>query len=264
MRKISVVRSFTLVFALSCLALTFAFSQQTGASIMHEVMEVQVSDSSALDIKLTLIDPNGSERERRLQTLTLTENGLTKTLTVFLSPSSVKNTRFLTIEKQEGSNDQWIYLPSLGRVKRIAAQEEGGSFMGSDFTYADMGSTTYDDDQAEHILIGEEMLDGNNCFIVESKPTVSSEYGKTVTWVDKVTYLPLKVVFYEKDSVSVVKTLIGEDSTKIGTKWVTKTLTMTTAATNHSTRIEILQAKFDIPIDSRFFTIPFMETGRLL
>ena len=263
MRTTSIFRTFMVTLLCSCLPLSFAFAQQTGATIMHEVMEAQRSDSSALDIRLTLIDQNGSQRERRLQTLTITESGLTKTLTVFLSPASVKNTRFLTLEKQGGGNDQWIFLPSLGRVKRIAAQEEGGSFMGSDFTYADMGSTTYDDDQADHILIGEEMLAGNNCFIVESRPTVASEYGKTITWVDKVTYLPLKVEFYEKDAITVMKTLIGEDLTTIGSKWMTQTLTMTTAATNHSTRIEILQAKFDIPIDGRFFTIPFMETGRL-
>jgi outer membrane lipoprotein-sorting protein len=263
MRKAACTRKLTALFFVTCLVLFPVLAQETGSSIMHEVMVAQLSTSSALDIKLTLVEQNGTERERRLQTLTLSENGLTMTLTVFLSPSSVKNTRFLTLEKEEGSSDQWIFLPSLGKVKRIAAQEEGGSFMGSDFTYADMGSTTYDDNQATHFLKGEEVLGASECFVVESKPTVVSEYGKTITWVDKATYLPIKVVFYAKDSLTVVKNLDAENITKIGDKWITKTLTMTTKATNHSTRIEILQAKFDIPIDSRFFTIPFMETGRL-
>jgi hypothetical protein len=239
-------------------------AQMSGSSIMQKVMLAQFSTSSALDIKLTLIDENGFERERRLQTLTFEEAGKTKILTVFLSPSSVKNTRFLTIETETGGSDQWIYLPSLAKVKRIATQEEGGSFMGSDFTYADMSSTTYDDKEAEHTLVKEEALGQRICFVVDSKPIIVSDYGKTVTWVDKETYLPVQVEFYEKDSLTIKKRLHSEGISQIGDRWLSQVLTMTTLATNHSTRIEILQAKFDIPIDERFFTLPFLETGRLL
>jgi outer membrane lipoprotein-sorting protein len=241
-----------------------ALAQMTGPSIMEKVMLAQFSNSSALDIKLTLIDENGSERERRLQTLTFEQEGKTKILTVFLSPSSVRNTRFLTIETETGRNDQWIYLPSLAKVKRIAAQEEGGSFMGSDFTYADMSSTTYDEKEAEHTFVKEEALGQRICLVVDSRPTIASDYGKTVTWVDKETYLPLQVEFYEKDALTIKKRLQAEGLTQIGDRWLSRILTMTTVATNHTTRIEILQAKFDIPIDERFFTLPFLETGRLL
>jgi outer membrane lipoprotein-sorting protein len=254
----------SLSLVLLLLVLLPVMAQMTGSSIMHEVMLAQRSNSSALDINLTLIDENGLERERRLQTLTFEEDGKTKILTVFLSPSSVKNTRFLTIETETGSSDQWIYLPSLAKVKRIAAQEEGGSFMGSDFTYADMGSTTYDDKEAAHTLLKEEALGKRMCYVVDSKPTIASDYGKTVTWVDKETYLPVQVEFYEKDALTVKKRLLAEDLSQIGDKWLSRILTMTTLATNHSTRIEILQAKFDIPLDERFFTLPFLETGRLL
>ena len=83
--------------------------------IMDKVMEVQSSTSSAMDLALTLIDPSGQERTRRLQTLSLTENDRTSSITVFLSPSSVKNTRFLAVENEQGKTDQWIYLPALKR-----------------------------------------------------------------------------------------------------------------------------------------------------
>ncbi len=242
---------------------TLVFAE-TGTEIMQRVQDVQKADSSAMDIRLGLIESNGEVRERRIQTLTLTENGLTNTITVFLAPASVKNTRFLTRQRSEGTDDQWIYLPALSRVKRIAASEGGGSFMGSDFSFSDMASTTYDTDEANHTLIGEETLNDRSTFIIESVPITASDYGMTKIWVDKETYLPLKVEFYEKDASTLLKRLITDEIAFTEGRWITKSITMTTIATNHSTRIEILQAKYNIPMNSGYFTTSFLETGRVL
>jgi len=226
--------------------------------IMDKVMEMQSSNSSAMDLELTLIDSGGQERTRRLQTLSLTENGKTSSITVFLSPSSVKNTRFLAVENDQDKTDQWIYLPALKRVKRIAANEEGGSFMGSDFSYADMASTTYDADEATHTLLGETAT----TYTVRSVPFNSTTYGKTETTVDKDTYLPLQVNFYAKDGSTLEKQLVTQQIEQMDGKWIPKIITMTTIASGHSTRIEILQAQYDIAMNSNYFTTRFLETGR--
>ncbi len=226
--------------------------------IMDKVMEVQSSDSSALDLELTLIDSGGQERTRRLQTLSLTEGDKTSSITVFLSPSSVKNTRFLAVENDQGKTDQWIYLPALKRVKRIAANEEGGSFMGSDFSYADMASTTYDADEATHTLLEETAT----TYKVRSVPFDTTTYGKTETTVDKDTYLPLQVDFYTKDGTTLEKQLVTQQIEQMNGKWIPKIITMTTVAIEHSTRIEILQAQYDIAMNSNYFTTRFLETGR--
>lgn len=226
--------------------------------IMDKVMEAQSSDSSALDLALSLIDSGGQERTRRLQTLSFTENGRTSSITVFLSPSSVKNTRFLAVENEQGKTDQWIYLPALKRVKRIAANEEGGSFMGSDFSYADMASTTYDAQEATHTLLTETAT----TYTVRSVPFDTSTYGKTETIVDKETYLPLQVDFYAKDGITLEKQLKTLRTEQIDGRWVPKVITMTTISSGHSTRLEIIQAQYDIAMNSNYFTTRFLETGR--
>jgi len=226
--------------------------------IMDKVMEVQSSTSSAMDLELTLIDSGGQQRTRRLQTLSLTENEKTSSITVFLSPSSVKNTRFLAVENDQAKTDQWIYLPALKRVKRIAANEEGGSFMGSDFSYADMASTTYDADEATHTLLEETAT----TYTIRSVPFDTATYGKTETTVDKDTYLPLQVDFYTKDGTTLEKQLVTQKIEQMNGKWIPKIITMTTVSSGHSTRIEILQAKYDIAMNSNYFTTRFLETGR--
>ena len=237
---------------------------ETGPSIMQKVKDTQAADSSAMDIRLTLIEANGETRERRIQTLTMTEGGLTNTITVFLSPASVRNTRFLTRQRADGTDDQWIYLPALGRVRRIAATEGGGSFMGSDFSYADMASTTFDTDEATHTLLRTESIQGRQAYVVESIPIGASDYGKTIIWVHTETFLPLQVQFFDRTGTTVIKELVTDTIDFTEGRWITRSITMTTRATGHSTRIEILQAKFNIPMNSGYFTTTFLETGRVL
>lgn len=247
----------SLVLILAISATLFA-ATMSADQIMSRVIDTQKADSAALDLKLTLIESSGTQRERRIQSLSKTIEGKTSTLTVFLSPESVRNTRFLTTEFDGGESEQYIYLPALRRVKRIGASEEGGSFMGSDFSYADMASTTYDTDQATHTLLTEDA----RSYTVESIPFKKTTYGKLVATIEKRTFLPLRIEFYDLDAKTLLKTLVTEQTDVVGTRPITKVMVMTTVATGHATRLEILQARYDIPISDNYFTLRFLETGR--
>ncbi len=235
---------------------------ETGRDIMEAVIDNQKADSSAMDIKMTLIDSGGNKSNRRIQTLTMdTEEG-TRSITLFMQPANVKNTRFLTIENKDRDNDQWIYLPSLRKVKRIAAGERDGSFMGSDFSYSDMSGRDLDDSNYE--LIKEETINGRLCWVVESKPKEgkTSAYGKTVSWVDQQTSLTIKVEFYDENGSEKIKELTMEGFQQIGRYWSAKKTTMRSINTNHRTVVEILKIKYDMPINPGYFTTTFLKTGR--
>jgi outer membrane lipoprotein-sorting protein len=235
------------------------FGSNKAQDIMEQVLKVQQSQSSALDLKLTLIEPSGTTRERRIQTLSQTKDTRVSSVTVFLSPENVRNTRFLSIEEEDGSTSQWIYLPALKRIRRIGTSEEGGSFMGSDFSYADMASTSYDAHEAEHTLLSED----EKTYIILSIPYKPTTYGKHITTVDKATYLPLLVEFYDLDQKTLLKTLKTEQIASIGGRMMASDVRMTTIASGHSTRLEILQARFDMNLPAGYFTTKFLETGRL-
>ncbi len=241
-----------------------AISAQTGADIMNKVSAARKVHSSALDISMQLIDKDGSISSRRIQTLILDDNGLTKTITLFMEPASIRNTRFLTIENGNRASDQWIYLPALRKVKRIAAGEKSGSFMGSDFSYADMGSSGSSVDDSVHKILREASFNGRNCFVVESIPKTGtvSDYGRYITWVDKVSWLTLKVEFYSKDGRTQVKELISENISKENSHWVAKKITMKTLGTGHKTILDIKQVKYDMVLNPGFFTTTFLKTGR--
>ncbi len=97
--------------------------------------------SSIVELKMTLKNKNGQTSERSLstRTLELTEDG-DKSLIVFNSPKDVKGTSTLTFTHKVGSDDQWLYLPSIKRVKRISSNNKSGPFVGSEFAYEDLSS----------------------------------------------------------------------------------------------------------------------------
>ena len=230
--------------------------------VMQKVTDAQMHDSSALDITLTLIETNGETRERRIQTLTRTENEKTESITLFLSPASVKQTRFLTLEK-DGQDEQWIYLPALKQSKRISSGEQTGSFMGSDFSYADMRATTFDKNEATHTYLKTDSVNNREVYVIQSLPYDTSTYGKSIVWVDTQSYLPLKVELYDTNRTTLLKQLETKEIEQLSGVWTAKIMEMTTVSTGHKTRIEIIQAKYGIPIPSGYFTIKFLQTGRI-
>lgn len=244
--------------------LTSALWANTGAEIMRKVIDVQKSDSSALDIRMTLIDRDGDESTRRIQTLMKDDDGMTKTITLFLEPASVKNTRFLTVQNEARSDDQWIYLPALRKVKRIASTERDGSFMGSDFSYSDMSYSDASVDESTHTVLREEVYENVSCYVVESVPGEQSEsaYGKQISWVDKETWLTARVEFYAKDTSTLTKVLTSRDFQQIQGHWIAKTVTMATVESGHKTTLEMQQVKYDIDLNPAYFTTRFLETGR--
>ena len=71
---------------------------------------------------LRLVSSSGSAKERKLVRYTLTGPGdLDKILVRFQAPRDVENTALLTWEAKNGNDDQWLYLPSIKKPKRIAA-----------------------------------------------------------------------------------------------------------------------------------------------
>ena len=250
--------------ALLAVTIVSGLAAETGREIMQRVVDGQRVESSAMDILMTLIGPGGERSTRRLQTLVLDDEGLVKTITLFMEPASVRNTRFLSVENESRGDDQWIYLPALRKVKRIAAGKRSGSFMGSDFTYADMSYSTGSLDESDHTLVREERYEGFDCFVVESirKSGSDSTYGKTISWVDKETWLTVRVEFFSLDGTAKVKELSSGEIRRVQERWNAGRISMVTVATGHTTVLEFLQVKYDIPMNPAYFTVNFLETGR--
>jgi len=182
-------------------------------------------DSSS-EMSMTLINANHQKRERKMKMIILEKDSGNKSLMTFLSPPDVKGTKFLNYEHTNKDDDQWLYLPALKRVKRIASKNKSGSFMGSEFSYEDLSSFninkyTFEGDAKEESFNGEKVYVGER--IPQSK---SSGYTKQISWVDTKDFLIKKVEYYDRKH-ELLKTALFENYKKISGVWRVGKMTMT-------------------------------------
>ena len=162
------------------------------------------------DMHMILRNEQGQEsvREVKMKSLEVETDG-DKSLTVFNKPKDIKGTAFLNYSHSVGADDQWLYLPSLKRVKRISSRNKSGPFMGSEFSFEDLSS--FEIEKYTYNYLGDELVAGVDSFKVEQYPTdENSGYSKRIVWVDKEEYRIVKVEFYDRKK-SLLKTLSYND-----------------------------------------------------
>ncbi|WP_102798227.1 outer membrane lipoprotein-sorting protein [Bowmanella denitrificans] len=166
-------------------------------------------DSQA-DASMILRTANRQEIERRMRLLTLEmQDDGDKGLTIFDQPADVKGTAFLNYSHAVEPDEQWMYLPALKRVKRIASKNKSGPFMGSEFAFEDLSS--FEVEKFSYKYLRDEKCDDQDCFVVEQIPAYEhSGYTRLVTWLDKAHYRAHKVEFYDRKN-SLLKTLTMHD-----------------------------------------------------
>ncbi|HIP60610.1 MAG TPA: outer membrane lipoprotein-sorting protein [Campylobacterales bacterium] len=175
-------------------------------------------ESSISKTEMTLINASGQTSVRDLLMKTLEGENGDKTLSIFLSPADVKGTKVLGWEHVDRDDDQWLYLPALKRVKRIASRNKSGSFMGSEFSYEDIGNQN----PGKYSFDGEPetvQFNGKECYKgVRIPKDKNSGYTKQITWVDTKDFLIQKVEYYDRKQEH-LKTATFSDYKQIEGVW---------------------------------------------
>lgn len=245
----------------------FAYSQLTGRDIMIKVDEQQSVNSQYGKTKMTLINKRGKKRVRdvlRYEKSYDGEKGIdTKSLIFFEYPPDIRGTGLLlwSYEDIKKDNDRWLYLPALKKIKRIAGESKNDYFMGTDFTYDDMGGREVDEDT--HELLGHDEIDGINCYKVQSiSVDKNNMYSKKIGWVIPEKWVVFKVDFYDKKG-KLLKELRASDFREVSNIWTSFKLHMNNISKNHQTVIEVEDMKYNIEIENQVFTKTTLQRGRV-
>ncbi|MDR3172185.1 MAG: outer membrane lipoprotein-sorting protein [Treponema sp.] len=238
-------------------------SAQDAAALVDAARNRIQADTVSTRSRMVITGKNGSTTERLMDQFSKDgPQGNNRTIIVFQKPAAVAGTRFLTIENPKSADDRWIFLPSLGKVRRIAASEGSGSFVGTDLSYDDVSSASRDVSLDNHRLLREETLNGSACYVIESIPKDSGyQYSRMVQWIDKSTSVTHKIEMYDKKGTLVKRLEMGalKDIQGRLTPMQTK---MTTLTANTATTIYVDIIKYDDPIPETVFTTQYLETGR--
>jgi hypothetical protein len=115
-------------------------------------------------------------------------------LIVMLSPESIRDTAWL-LQVEPSRTAQWVYQPELRRIRQIVPVEGFEAFLGTEYTYADLGLI---DLHPVHRLVGEDMRDGMRAYRVESLPRDPWYYARIETWVAVDSFAPLARDYYDR------------------------------------------------------------------
>jgi Outer membrane lipoprotein-sorting protein len=189
-------------------------------------------------VRMLLTEANGDKRDRAMDVTGRRKDGLFQTLVRFAAPADIAGTAFLMLERGKEQSEQYIYLPGLKRTRRIVGREREGSFMGSDFSYADMQKI--DARHAKHKRLPDEKIGNDSVYVVESTLDADApvSYGKITTWIRKTDFIALRTRFFDR-SGQLVKTLYTRRVREIDGKPVVVEARMQNQQSNHVTDLFI-------------------------
>ncbi len=248
------------VFTSSC----FFISNLKGAELSaKDIMQKQNDLHSAkFEIEkqqMLLIDRKGKKETRILKRYSKeVEKGVFKYLLVFLKPTDVEGVALLTWQHKGKSEDQWIYMPALGKkLKRIASGSKKGYFMGTDFTYEDLSADKIDD--YSYKIIKEEKLNNDDCYVIEavaSNPETKKEtgYSKKIYWIRKDIFFAVKIEYYDKRNRHSKTQQMFEIEKTEGTRYRAKKAIMEHLKKKHKTLVLVAKRKIDSEIKDSIFT----------
>jgi hypothetical protein len=204
-------------------------------------------------LTMELIDRKGNTRQRVLTMLRRNQEGAgeQKYFMYFHEPGDVRRLTFMIWKFPGRDDDRWIYIPAVDLIRRIAAEDKYSSFVGSDFSYEDVsGRDTFED---THSLLEEEMLDDRETFVIESIPLTPAAFTRRVSWIDKGSFLPLKIEYYDAqeqlqriftaNAIEDIAAGEGEDHRIYPT--IMKR-TMENVRTGHRTEVTVMSVNYDL------------------
>lgn len=244
-----------LLFASAAFAQERITDEEKARAIFEEVDDRRKSvETEKATMEMVITDPRGRTRSRTMQSWSLNEGENSKSLIVFTNPGNVSGTGFLSVD-EDGSTTQRLYLPSVGRIQTIGSSERGDRFMGSDFTYEDLGAQNPDDYEFEWL----EKHD--NHYLIRANTPESDQYAYVEFEIDREKYTLRKVHYFNGDGEQ-IKRLEAEEFEQLSDNfWSPARMTMYDLKEDRNTVIRWSDREINVSIEEWRFSERGLRRG---
>ena len=252
-----------------------ATPEARGTWLARQVEDRDTGADSRLTMRMRLFDRRGRVRERTLTLLAL-RGGPGKpvdgdrTLVRFTYPNDIENTGFLVWEHPDTDDERFLYLPSLGRTRRIAASEAQESFVGSDFTYEDIGGREFED--YTYVLLEDaaatsawKAADGSVHPVYRLESTsldADARYPRVVSTVHRDNFVVVGAEIYNRRG-AVQKVFEAVRVERVDGYWTVLEMKMADRVQETRTEIVLEDVAYDVRLRPDAFTRRELERGRL-
>ena len=217
----------------------------TAYEVVKKVYDQPVPKTTRSEIKM-VIKKGGQERVRELLSMSKNEGDVRKVVIKFLEPADVRGVVFLQIVEGD-KTVQYLYLPSLKRVRRIGGRDRKRPFMGSEFTYEDLERKNPDDFEHKFVKVDEKY------WVVESVPKkgVDTQYSKSIAWIRKDNLVVEKTELYKDGEL--FKVVEVKKVEKIKDFWIPMITVVRNVKNSNKTIMEVEKIEIDVSIPEKYF-----------
>jgi len=249
-----------IVLSVTAVGLLFAMS---GRDVMQKQKDLQSTDSEQTNELMILIDEDGTKEVRDVRIKKKKNiHDLTNNLIVFIKPAEIDGTALLNREISKDSENQYLYLPSLKKLQRIAQGSKKNYFMGTDFTYEDLSADKLDN--YHYKILKEETIQNSKhdkpekCYVVEAVATSAyfpkTSYGKKILWITENHFYTKKIEFYDKNGKLIKYEGSWDFINPEGTIYRPKKVKIINKKEHHKTFVKVEDIKINKPIKDKIFT----------
>jgi outer membrane lipoprotein-sorting protein len=239
---------------LAVLGLAAALPAADAAAVLKAVEDNTMGMNAPKDMEADMvmtIQDGAAVRVRQLHAWSRTvAGGDDLRMMKFLSPADVKGVGFLVLDE----DTMYIYLPEFHRTRRIASSGRKDPFMGTDFSYEDMGTSAFSVHYTPKLLresAGEWQLD------LQRKPGSDKPYPRIVLSVDKGNSMPLRMEMY--DASGSLGKVAEQTARQVGGYWIMARIKMTNVKKGTSTVMEMKDVKTDQGLSDDVFSERFLK-----
>jgi hypothetical protein len=233
----------------------------SGRDIMAMVHDRPDGDTNKQLLKVTLVNKGGSKRLRRMWNYTKDYGKDKKKIFYFEKPADVKGVTFLTwqYDNPDREDDRWLYMPALRKARRISGSSKNEYFMGTDFTYDDLGGRSVDEEN--HTFLREETVKGQRCWVVKTVHKDPEDiYGKRISWIRQDCLIPIKIDYYDRNQ-KLLKFMTKSEIVRKEGFWTAMRTEMKNVQDKHNSLMQVLSIKYNIELKDSFFTVNTLERG---
>lgn len=205
-----------------------------------------------MEMEIRLVDRKGHEKAMRLLSLRESAHGRDRTLLRFTAPSDIAGVGVLVRELAEGPSERLLFLPAVGKVRRVAPSRRDENFAGSDFSFEDIAGRRLDDYEYR-LLEGTATIAGREAWGLELRPRdARPRFERSVWWIDCERTLLVRGEAFERGERARIFT--GEEAERVDGIWLQRKLTMEDLKKAHRTIITIVAAAFGRGVDPSLLT----------
>ncbi len=253
------------LFSISCIV---SANPLTGDDIAEKIAARDEGVTQYRRIHMLMTDSQNNVRERETVSFRKYYGADKKTLIYYEKPANFRDTAFLAFDygDVEADDDQWLYLPAFGKIRRISSANRGDAFLGTDFSYEDIKKETkFSLSDYQFTILEHREESGSSLYLLEAIPVneqVANELGisRIRSWIDAQIWMPLSVDQWDLHGQH-YKTIEIREVQSIQGIWTPLSIVSRNHLTQHHTVFNFSEIDYQQQIDDQIFTQNTLRRG---